>query len=171
MPLIWALLESYNPLLQPQVLNLHLAASCHHPPPPHTALRLTPVEPTHPSTPPSPHTAGPIQPSTPPLPPPPTAPSLASVVGSGQVKPKSALAVQDGGVHFTVVNRKKMRNGTTERHESKQKALRVMGVNIDCRWAPTDIAKIFVSLPKQGVPITTISQRTQELMVSRSYRE
>ena len=58
-----------------------------HTPPPHTALPLTPVEPTHPSTPPPPPTAGPIQPSTAPLPPPPAVPLFASVLGSGQVQP------------------------------------------------------------------------------------
>ena len=127
--------------------------------PPHTALPLTPVEPTHPSTPPPPHTAGPSQPFTPPLPPPPAAPSFASVVGSRHIQPQSALAVQDGQADFTVVDRKKMRKGTTERHESKQQALRGARVNINCRWAPTGIAKHYVSLPKQGVAMATISQR------------
>ena len=112
-----------------------------HTPLPHTAMPLTPVEPTHSPTPPLPHTAGPIQPSTPPLPPPAAAPSFASVVWSGQVQPQSALAVQEGA-DFKVVDRKKMRKGTTERHESIQQALRGTEVNIDCRWAPTGITKL-----------------------------
>ena len=48
-----------------------------HTPLSHTAVPLTRVEPTHPSTPPPPHTAGPIQPSIPPLLPPSVAPHLA----------------------------------------------------------------------------------------------
>ena len=98
-----------------------------HTPLPHTAIPLTPVEPTHPSTLPPPHTAGPIQPSTPPLPRPSAAASFTSVLGRVQEQSQSALPVQDGGADFTVVDRKKMRKGTTERHERKQQALRGMG--------------------------------------------
>ena len=58
--------------------------------------------------------------------------------------------MQDRGVNFTVVDRKKMRKGTTERYTSKQQALRGTGVNIDCRWAPPGIAKLWVSLRKQS---------------------
>ena len=47
-----------------------------------------------------------------------------------------------------VVDRKKMRKGTTERSGSEQQALRGTGVDIDCRWAPTGITKLWVSLPK-----------------------
>ena len=75
------------------------------------------------------------------------------------MQPQSALAVQDGGADFTVVDSKKMRMGTTERHESKQQAQREMGENIDCRWAPTGIAKLWVSLQKQGVALATLSRR------------
>ena len=113
-----------------------------HTPPPHTAVPLTPAEPIRPST------SRPTQPSTPLLPPSPTAPSFASVVGSRQEQSQSTLAVQDGGADFTVVDRKKMRKGTRERSGSKQHALRGTGVNIYCRWAPTGIAKLWVSLPK-----------------------
>ena len=80
-----------------------------------------------------PCTAGPIQPSTPPLPPPDVAPTFASVLGSRPEQPQSALAVRDEIADFTVVDRKKMRKGSTEAHESKQQALRGTGVNIDCR--------------------------------------
>ena len=66
--------------------------------------------------------------------------------------------MQDGGADFTVVGRKKMRKGITERSGSKQLALRGTGVNIDCRWAPTGIAKLCFSLPKQGVAMATISR-------------
>ena len=66
--------------------------------------------------------------------------------------------MQDGGADFTVADRKKMRKGTTERSGSKHQALRGTGVNIDCRWAPTGIAKLWVSLPKQGVAMTTINR-------------
>ena len=73
--------------------------------------------------------------------------------------------MQDGGADFTVVEIKKMRKGTAERHESKQQALRGMGVNFDSRWAPTGIAKLWVSLPsKQGVAMTTISQRITKII-------
>ena len=120
-------------------------------------MLITPVEPTHPSTPPSPHTAGPIQPSTLTLPPHPAAPSFARVVGSRQDQPQSALEVHDGTADFTVVDRKKKRKGTTERHENKQQALRKMGVNIHCRSAPTGIAKLWDSLPKQGDALVRIS--------------
>ena len=121
----------------------------------HTAVPLTPAEPTRPSTSRPPHSAGHTQPSTPPLPPSPTAPSFASVVGNRQEQSQSTLAVQDGGADFTVVGRKKMRKGITESSGSKQQALRGTGVNIDCRWAPTGIAKLWISLPKQGVAMAT----------------
>ena len=74
-------------------------------------------------------------------------------------QPQSAPDVQDGRADFTVVDRKKMRKGTTEMDYSKQKALRLTGVNIDCRWAPLGFAKLWVLLPKQVVAISTISRR------------
>ena len=43
-------------------------------------------------------------------------------------------------------------------------ALRGTEVNIDCKWAPTFIAKLWVSLPKQGVAITTISRRISRII-------
>ena len=135
MPPIWAVLKRYNLLLHPQVLNLHLAASRlpqvypHHPPSLssiathrhpillcHSHLLSPPISLLH--RPPS-YTAMPIQPSIPSLPPPPTAASFASVLESRIEQPQSALAVQDGGADFTVVDRKKTRKGSTVRHESK----------------------------------------------------
>ena len=65
--------------------------------------------------------------------PPDVAPTFASVLGSRPEQPQSALAVRDEIADFTVVDRKKMRKGSTEAHESKQQALRGTGVNIDCR--------------------------------------
>ena len=79
--------------------------------------------------------------------------------------------MQDGGADFTVVDRKKMRNGTTERRECKQQALRGTVVNIDCRWAPTGIAKLWFSLPKQDVAMATISQRITRIIESTRCRE
>ena len=72
--------------------------------------------------------------------------------------------MQHGGADFTVVDRKKRRKGTTEMRESKQQALRETKVNIDCRWAPTGIAKLCVSLPKQGVAMATISRRITRII-------
>ena len=69
-----------------------------------------------------------------------------------------------GGADFTVGDRKKMRKGITERSGSKQQALRGTGVNIDCRWAPTGIAMLCVSLPKQGVVMATISRRITRII-------
>ena len=57
-----------------------------------------------------------------------------------------------------------MRKVTTERSGSKQQALRGTGVNIDSRWAPTGIAKLWVSLPKQGVAMATISRRITRII-------
>ena len=111
-----------------------------------------------------PHTARPTQPPTPPAPHPPAAPLFASVVGSRKEQPQSALFEQDGGADFTVVDRNKIRKGTTERRESKQQALRGMGVNIDCRWGPTGIAKLWVSLVKQGIAMATISRRMTRII-------
>ena len=71
---------------------------------------------------------------------------------------------------FTVVDRKKIRKGTTERHESKQQALRGTGVNIDCRWASTGIAKLWVSLPKQGVALATISRRITRIISEHKFQ-
>ena len=48
--------------------------------------------------------------------------------------------------------------GITERHESKQQALRGTRVNIDYRWAPPGVAKLWASIPKQGVAMATISR-------------
>ena len=80
------------------------------------------------------------------------------------MQPQSALAVEDGGADLTIVDIKKMRKGTTERHESKQQAPRGTGVNIDCRWAPTGIAKFWVSLLKHGVEMATISRRITRII-------
>ena len=65
---------------------------------------------------------------------------------------------------FTVVDRKKMRNGNTERHENTQQALRGTGVNIDCRGTSPGIAKLWVSFPKQGVAMATISLRITRII-------
>ena len=64
--------------------------------------------------------------------------------------------MRDGGADFKVVDRK----GTTGNHKSKQQAMRGTCVNTDCRWASPGIAKLWVSLPKQGVAMATISRRT-----------
>ena len=72
--------------------------------------------------------------------------------------------MQDGSADFTVVDMNKMRKGTTERSGSKQQALRGTGVNIDCRWAPTGIAKLWVSLPKQSVAMATISRKITRII-------
>ena len=72
--------------------------------------------------------------------------------------------MQDGGANFTVVNRKKMRKGTTEKSGSKQQALRGTGMNIDCRWAPTRITKLWVLLPQQGVAMATINRRITKII-------
>ena len=53
---------------------------------------------------------------------------------------------------------------TTEGRESKQQALIGTRVNIDSRWAPTGIAKLWVSLPKQGVAMATISRRITRII-------
>ena len=125
-------------------------------PPPHTPAPPTPAEPTHPSTPPPLHTAvllpstGSIQPPPSPLLPHPSSPTFANVLGGRADKPQSAAAVQNEEADFTVVDRKKKIKVSKERHESKQQAQRGTGVNIDCRWAPLAIAKLWVSLPKQG---------------------
>ena len=37
-------------------------------------------------------------------------------------------------------------------------------MNIDCRWSPPGIAKLWVSLPKQGAAITTISRRITKII-------
>ena len=37
-------------------------------------------------------------------------------------------------------------------------------MNINCRWAPTGIAKLWVSLPKQGVAMGTISRRITRII-------
>ena len=72
--------------------------------------------------------------------------------------------MQDGGADFTVVDRKKMRKGIIERHECKQQAMGITGVNIGCRWDPLGIAKLWVSLPKQGVAMATISRRIMRII-------
>ena len=72
--------------------------------------------------------------------------------------------MRDKIADFTVVDRKKIRKGSTERHESKQKVLRGTGVNIDCRWAPSGIGKLGVSRPKQGVAMATISRRITRII-------
>ena len=145
MPRIWALWNATvfcsirrcsTSLWQPSAslkLTLTTRSPLHLPthPQPHTPVPLTPAEPTRPSSSRPPHTAGPTQPSTPPLPPSPTAPSFANVVGSRQEQSQSTLAVPDDGADFTVVDRQKIRNGTTERSGSKQQALRGTGVNIN----------------------------------------
>ena len=81
------------------------------------------------------------------------------MLGSRADQPQSALAVQNEGADFTVVDRKRKRKLSTERHLSKLQAERRTGVNIDCRWAPPGIAKLGVSILKQGVAMTTISHR------------
>ena len=37
-------------------------------------------------------------------------------------------------------------------------------MNSDCRWAPTGIAKLWVSLPQQGVAMATISRRITRII-------
>ena len=79
-------------------------------------------------------------------------------------KPQSASAVQNEEADFTVVDRKKKRKESRERHESKQQAQRGTRVNIDCRWAPPGITKLWVSLPKQGAAMITISRRITKII-------
>ena len=56
---------------------------------------------------------------------------------------------------------------SSERQESKQQGQRGTGVNIDCGWAPPGIAKLWVSLPKQGAAMTTISRRIIKIISER----
>ena len=115
-------------------------------------LRLNPPIPLphHPSI--LPCHCHPLGPLTPPPPlhycPTASSPTFASVLGGRADKPQSEPAVQNEEADFTVVERKKKRKVFTERHESKQQAQKGTGVNIDCRWAPPGIAKLWVSLPK-----------------------
>ena len=95
---------------------------------------------------------------------PPFIPYVCQCVRGRADKPQSAPAVQNDKADFTVVDRKKKRKVSTERHESKQQAQRGTGVNIDCRWAPPGIAKLWVSLPKLGAAITTISRRITKII-------
>ena len=44
-------------------------------------------------------------------------------------------------------------------------------MNIDCRWAPPGIAKLWVSLPKQGAAMTTISRRITKIISERRLPE
>ena len=37
-------------------------------------------------------------------------------------------------------------------------------MNIDCRWAPPGIAKLWVSLPNQSAAVTTISRRITKII-------
>ena len=46
-----------------------------------------------------------------------------------------------------------------------------LGVNIDCRWAPPGIAKLWVSLPKQGAAMITISWRITKIISERRLPE
>ena len=66
---------------------------------------------------------------------------------------------------------RKKRKVSRERHESKQQAQRGTGVNIDCRWAPPGIVKLWVSLPKQGAAVTTISRRITKIISERRLPE
>ena len=69
-----------------------------------------------------------------------------------------------------LIERKK-RKVSTESHKSKQKAERAPGVNIDCRWAAPGITKLWVSLPKQGATMTTISRRIRKIIGERRLQE
>ena len=80
------------------------------------------------------------------------------------------LAVQNEGTDSTVVDSKKRRKVSTDRHESKQ-AQWGTGVNIDCRCAPQGIAMLWVSLPRQGAAMTTISMRTTRIIGERRLAE
>ena len=44
-------------------------------------------------------------------------------------------------------------------------------MNIDCRWAPPGIAKLWVSLPKQGAVMTKISRRITKIIGERRLLE
>ena len=79
--------------------------------------------------------------------------------------------MQNEEADFTVVDRKKKIKVSRERHESKQQAQRGTGVNIECRWAPPGIAKLRVSLPKQGAAMTTISRRITKIISERRLPE
>ena len=94
----------------------------------------------------------------------PCIPQVCQCVRDRADHPQSALSGQNEGAAFTVVDRKKKRKVSTERSESKQQAQRGTGVNIDCRWAAPGIAKLWVSFPKQGVAMTTISQRITRII-------
>ena len=66
---------------------------------------------------------------------------------------------------------RKKRKVSRESHESKQQAQRGTGVNIDCRWAPPGIAKLWVSFPKQGAAMTAISRRITKIISERRLPE
>ena len=107
---------------------------------------------------------GPFNHPSSPLPPHPSSSTFACVLGGRADKPQSAPAVQNEEADFTLVDRKRKRKVSRERHESKQQAKRGTWVNIDCRWAPPVITKLWVSLPKQGAAMTTISQRITKII-------
>ena len=98
----------------------------------------------------------------------PAAPAFASVLGSRPEQPQAELAVKDKGADFTVIDRKKMRKGTTEGHEIKQQELRGTEVNIYCRWAPPFFGKLWVSLPKHGVAMATISRKITRIILEHN---
>ena len=82
-----------------------------------------------------------------------------------------AVPLQNEEADFTVVDRKKKRKVSTERHESKQQTQRGAGVNIDCRRVPPGITKRWVSLSKQGAAMTTISRRITKIISERRLPE
>ena len=95
-----------------------------------------------------------------PLPPPSASPTFASMLGEQSRSSTICTSCAEWGSCLHCCRQKEKEKVSKERHESKQQAQRCTGVNIDCRWAPPGIAKFWASLPKQGVAMITISQRT-----------
>ena len=42
--------------------------------------------------------------------------------------------------------------------------MKINSLHFDCRWAPPGIAKLLVSLPKQGAAMTTISRSITKII-------
>ena len=129
--MLWAVLKSYCLLLHPQELNQPPTSI----PSPPALPRICPHTPRHILLCHSPLLSPPI----PLLHHPPSCRAYWTIHPSSAASPRSSLVCQcgreqDGGADFTVVDRKKMRKGTTERRESNQQALRGTGGNIDRRW-------------------------------------
>ena len=133
-------------------------------PPPHTPAPPTQAEPTRPSTPPPLHTAvplpstGSIQPSSSPLPPHLSSPTFASVLRGRADTPQSAPDVQNDEADFTVVDRNKKERYHERDTRENSKPREELGLTLIVDRPQPGIAKVWVSLPKQGDAMTTISR-------------